>query len=380
MLKKYAVGIDIGGTTAKFGIVDRNGQIIEQDRVPSNKHAVVEDFIDDMYAKLMPMIDKVGGIDNFVGIGMGAPNGNFYTGTIEYAPNLKWKGIIPIADLIEQKFKLTTRLTNDANAAAVGEMMYGCTKDIKHFITITLGTGVGSGIVIDGKILLGYDGFAGELGHTIIRPGGRMHKSTGMRGSLESYASATGVRETAIEMLTTQPDTESLLRNYRINELTSETVYDCAMQGDNIANKIFEFTGQILGESLANFVMFSSPEAIILFGGLTKAGSLLINPTRKHMEANLLPIYQNKVKLLFSELKEADAAILGASALVWNEVLILNLLFFLPFLSPPSCYHMLFTVIRRAHQWTTFHIIKAHIVPNFSQLFKLIWMNKTLNL
>jgi glucokinase len=264
------------------------------------------------------MIDRVGGIDNFVGIGMGAPNGNFYTGTIEYAPNLKWKGIIPIADLIEKKFKLTTRLTNDANAAAVGEMMYGCTKDIKHFITITLGTGVGSGIVIDGKILLGHDGFAGELGHTIIRPGGRMHKSTGMRGSLESYASATGVRETAIEMLTDQPGTDSLLRNYRINELTSETVYDCAMQGDDIANKIFEFTGQILGESLANFVMFSSPEAIILFGGLTKAGNLLINPTRKHMEANLLPIYQNKVKLLFSELKEADAAILGASALVWN--------------------------------------------------------------
>ena len=318
MLKKYAVGIDIGGTTAKFGIVDRDGNILEQDRVPSNQHAIVEDFIDDMHAKLLPMIDRVGGIDNFVGIGMGAPNGNFYTGTIEYAPNLKWKGIIPIADLIEKKFKLTTRLTNDANAAAVGEMMYGCTKDIKHFITITLGTGVGSGIVIDGKILLGHDGFAGELGHTIIRPGGRMHKSTGMRGSLESYASATGVRETAIEMLTDQPGTDSLLRNYRINELTSETVYDCAMQGDDIANKIFEFTGQILGESLANFVMFSSPEAIILFGGLTKAGNLLINPTRKHMEANLLPIYQNKVKLLFSELKEADAAILGASALVWN--------------------------------------------------------------
>ena len=318
MLKKYAVGIDIGGTTAKFGIVDRNGKILEQDRVPSNEHAVVEDFIDDMYAKLIPMIDKVGGIDNFVGIGMGAPNGNFYTGTIEYAPNLKWKGIIPIAELIEKKFGLTTRLTNDANAAAVGEMMYGCTKDIKHFITITLGTGVGSGIVIDGKIVLGHDGFAGELGHTIIRPGGRMHKSTGMRGSLESYASATGVRETAIEMLTAQPESESLLRNYSINELTSETVFDCAMQGDDIANKIFEFTGQILGESLANFVMFSSPEAIILFGGLTKAGNLLLNPTRTHMEANLLPIFQNKVKLLFSELKEADAAILGASALVWN--------------------------------------------------------------
>jgi glucokinase len=249
---------------------------------------------------------------------MGAPNGNLYTGTIEYAPNLRWKGIIPIADLMNKKFGLKTILTNDANAAAVGEMMYGVTKNIKHFITITLGTGVGSGIVIDGKIVVGWDGFAGELGHTIIRPGGRMHKSTGAHGSLEAYASATGVRETAIEMLTEHPEVASLLRNYSINELTSETVYDCAMQGDAIANRIFEFTGQILGESLANFIMFSSPEAIVLFGGLTKAGPLLINPTRKHMEANLLPIFQNKVKLLFSELKEADAAILGASALVWD--------------------------------------------------------------
>jgi glucokinase len=318
MKKEYAVGIDIGGTTTKFGIVNRNGEILEQDRVPSNAHEVVEDFIDDLHKKLQPMINKVGGNDKFVGIGMGAPNGNFYTGTIEYAPNLKWKGIIPIAELMEKKFDLPTKLTNDANAAAVGEMMYGCTKDIKHFITITLGTGVGSGIVIDGKIVLGHDGFAGELGHTVIRHGGRLHKSTGMHGSLEAYASATGVRETAIEFLTAHPEEESLLRNYTINELTSETVYECAMQGDNIANRIFEFTGQILGESLANFIMFSSPEAIVLFGGLTKAGNLLLNPTRKHMEANLLPIFQNKVKLIFSELKEADAAILGASALVWD--------------------------------------------------------------
>jgi len=316
--KAYAVGIDIGGTTTKFGIVDRDGKIIEQDRIPSNAHEVVEDFIDDLHAKLQPMIDKAGGADNFVGIGMGAPNGNFYTGTIEYAPNLKWKGIIPIASLMQKKFGLETRLTNDANAAAVGEMIFGCTQKIKHFITITLGTGVGSGIVIDGKIVLGHDGFAGELGHTIIRPGGRLHKSTGMRGSLEAYASATGVRETAIEMLTAHPEEESLLRDYSLNDLTSETVYECAMQGDNIANRIFDFTGQILGESLANFIMFSSPEVIVLFGGLTKAGNLLMKPTRKHMEANLLPIFQNKVKLIFSELKEADAAILGASALVWE--------------------------------------------------------------
>ena len=315
----YAIGIDIGGTNTKFGIVTRDGKIIKQGRMLSGSHDVVEDFIDELFEKLAPSIKEIGGIEKIAGIGMGAPNGNFYSGNIEYAPNLKWKGIIPIAELMHKKFGLVTKLTNDANAAAMGEMMYGVTKNMKHFITITLGTGVGSGIVIDGKIVLGHDGFAGELGHTVIRPGGRLHKSTGMHGSLEAYASATGVRETAIELLTEHPETESLLRNYTINDLTSESVYECAMQGDQIANHIFEFTGQILGESLANFVMFSSPEAIVLFGGLTKAGNLLINPTRKHMEANLLPIFQNKVKLLFSELKEADAAILGASALVWDE-------------------------------------------------------------
>ena len=316
--KDLAVGIDIGGTTTKFGIVNNKGEIIAQDRVPSNEHDVVEDFIEDLAAKLSPMIEKAGGADRFIGIGMGAPNGNIYSGTIEYAPNLKWKGIIPIADLFEKRFGLKTKLTNDANAAAMGEMMYGACKGMKHFITITLGTGVGSGIVIDGRIVVGHDGFAGELGHTIIRPGGRLHKGTGMHGSLESYASATGVRETAIEMLTDYPEEPSLLRNYTINELTSESVFECAMQGNNIANNIFEFTGQILGESLANFVMFSSPEAIVLFGGLTKAGNLVLNPTKKHMEANLLPIFKNKVKLIFSELKESDAAILGASALIWD--------------------------------------------------------------
>lgn len=317
-LEKYAIGIDVGGTTTKFGVVNQRGEILEQDRIPSGEHDDVQDFINDLHDKLMPMIERVGGTGLFVGIGMGAPNGNIYTGTIEYAPNLKWKGIIPIADMMQKKFGLPCKLTNDANAAAVGEMMYGCTKGMKHFITITLGTGVGSGIVIDGKIVVGHDGFAGELGHTIIRPGGRTHWSTGMKGSLEAYASATGVRDTAIEMMTSYPEQPSLLRNYRINELTSETVYECAMKGDKIANEIFEFTGQILGESLANFVMFSSPEAIVLFGGLTKAGNLILKPTREHMEANLLPIFKNKVKLIFSELKESDAAILGASALVWE--------------------------------------------------------------
>jgi glucokinase len=317
-MSSYAVGIDIGGTNTKFGIVDRNGHIIEQDRMASNEHEDVSEYIDELISKLNPMIERAGGKDKFAGIGVGAPNGNYYTGTIEYAPNLKWKGIIPIARMFTEKTGLKTQLTNDANAAAVGEMMYGCARGMKHFIVITLGTGVGSGIVIDGKILLGHDGFAGELGHTIIRHDGRMHKGTGMKGSLEAYASATGVRETALELLTQYPEQESLLRDYSINELTSHSVYECAMKGDKIANEIFEFTGQVLGEALANFVMFSSPEAIILFGGLTKAGDLIMNPTRKAMEENLLQIFQNKVKLMFSELKEADAAILGASALVWE--------------------------------------------------------------
>lgn len=312
------VGIDVGGTTTKFGLVNAAGEILVQDRIPSNEKDFVEDFIEQLYQRLHPMIQQHGGYDRFAGIGMGAPNGNIHSGTIEYAPNLKWKGIIPMAEIMTKKFGLPTRLTNDANAAAMGEMMYGCARGMRHFITITLGTGVGSGIVIDGKIVVGHDGFAGELGHTVIRPGGRLHKGTGMRGSLEAYASATGVRETAIELLTAFPDKESLLRDYSFNDMTSETVYRCALQGDAIANEIFEFTGQILGESLANFVMFSSPEAIVLFGGLTKAGNLLMNPTRKHMEENLLPIFRNKVKLIFSELNESDAAILGASALVWE--------------------------------------------------------------
>lgn len=317
-MANYAIGIDIGGTNTKFGIVDKVGNILQQDRLLTNEPDGVQDFIDELYYKLLPMIEVNGGKQNFSGIGIGAPNGNYYTGNIEYAANLKWRGIIPFASMVSDKVGLPVKLTNDANAAAVGEMMYGCAKGMKHFITITLGTGVGSGIVIDGKIVLGHDGFAGELGHTIIRPGGRLHKGTGIRGVLESYASATGVRETALELLAENPDVESLLRDYSINELTSHSVYECAIKGDKIANEIFEFTGQILGEALANFVMFSSPEAIVLFGGLTKAGDLIMNPTRKAMETNLIQIFKNKVKLLYSDLQEADAAILGASALVWE--------------------------------------------------------------
>ena len=316
--QQYAVGIDIGGTSTKFGIVDAEGNILEQDRIPTASENPVNLFVDELYEKLQPMIDRAGGKQAFVGIGMGAPNGNVYTGNIEYAANLHWKGIVPIAHLVTEKFGLKTTLTNDANAAAMGEMMYGAAKGMKHFITITLGTGVGSGIVVDGKIVVGHDGFAGELGHNIIRFNGRLHKGTGSRGCLEAYASATGVKETALEFLENNPTTVSLLRNYTEEELTSQTVYDCAVKGDEIAKNIFNFTGEILGEALANFVMFSSPQAIILFGGLTKAGSFIMTPTKNAMEKNLYQVFKNKVQLMFSNLQESDAAILGASALVWD--------------------------------------------------------------
>ncbi len=316
-LQPLAIGIDVGGTGTKFGIVDRNGNILFSGEISTRGHAEVDSFINELHQHLYPLIQKAGGPGRMIGIGMGAPNGNYYTGTIEYAPNLPWKGIIPLAKLVEDKFKLPVVLTNDANAAAIGENMYGAAQGMKDFIMITLGTGVGSGIVANGKLIYGHDGFAGELGHVIVIPNGRLHKGTGKYGSLESYASATGVTLTAIEMLnnSTEP---SLLRNTPIAEIDSKVVYDAAIDGDKLAKEIFEFTGKILGLALANFVMFSSPEAIILFGGLTKAGELILKPTQENMELNLIQVFENKVKILVSHLKESDAAILGASALVWD--------------------------------------------------------------
>ena len=316
-LQALSIGIDIGGTGTKFGIVDRDGNVLFSDEMSTKKHAEVNSFIDELYTSLAVLIEKAGGVGRMKGIGVGAPNGNFYTGTIEYAPNLPWKGIIPLAKLIENKFKLPVTLTNDANAAAIGEMMYGAAKGMKDFIMITLGTGVGCGIVANGKLIYGHDGFAGELGHTIVIPDGRLHPGTGKKGSLESYCSATGVRNTAIEILENS-DRASSLRNIPIDELDSKKVYEAAIEGDEVARYIFEFTGRILGLALANAVMFSSPEAIILFGGLTKAGDLILKQTREHMEANLIQVFQNKVKILISHLKESDAAILGGSALVWD--------------------------------------------------------------
>ena len=315
---EFAIGIDIGGTTSKFGIVNHRGDISNVGTISTTSQDNVNQFIDELYDKMKPAIKSVGGLEVIKGVGVGAPNGNYYTGTIDYAPNLQWKGIIPIAKLITNKFNKPCTLTNDANAAAIGEMMYGAARGMRDFIMITLGTGVGSGIVANGQLIYGHDGFAGELGHTIIRPGGRLHWGTGAKGSLETYASATGISITAKEILDERVNEKSLLRDIPHEKITSKRVCEAALKGDKICNEVFHITGQILGEALANFVMFSSPEAIILFGGVIKAGKLLLDPTRESMEKNLLPIFQNKVKLLFSELKESDAAILGASALVWE--------------------------------------------------------------
>ncbi|TWW01429.1 ROK family protein [Chitinophaga pinensis] len=318
MSQQLAVGIDIGGTNTKFGIVDRRGNILCDGRMLTNQHEDVHGFLDELHEHLSVLIAQVGGIENIRGIGVGAPNGNFYTGNIEYAPNLRWKGVIPLAKLLGEKFGVPAILTNDANAAALGEFQYGAARSMRDFIVITLGTGVGSGIVANGQLIYGHDGFAGELGHCIVLPGGRYHPGTGAHGSLEAYASATGVTNTALEFLANRPDTQSILREHPKEEINSKVIYEAAMKGDPLAVEVYEFTGKILGEALANFVMFSSPEAIILFGGLTKAGDMIMKPVREHMEKNLLPIFQNKVKLVFSELKESDAAILGASALAWE--------------------------------------------------------------
>ena len=315
--KHVALGIDIGGTNTKFGVVNHRGEVLDKGSIRTDAYPTVEEFIDALHAAVHPLIENHGKEKNFDGIGLGAPNANYYTGTIEHAPNLPWKGIIPFAEMMTAKFNLPTKITNDANAAAMGEMLFGAARGMKDFIMITLGTGVGSGIVASGKLIYGHDGFAGELGHTIVKPGGRKHWSTGSEGCLEAYASATGIAITAKKMRAEFPD--SMLNQYPEEAINSKTVHECALKGDPVAIEVFRYTGQKLGEALANFVMFSSPEAILLFGGVIKAGDFILKPAKLHMERNLLPIFRNKVRLVFSELDEADAAILGASALVWEK-------------------------------------------------------------
>ena len=317
MEKPYVIGMDMGGTNTVFGIVDTRGTVISKSAIKTSTHSDVNLYIDDIHVELSKLIEAAGGLDKIKGIGVGAPNGNYYTGNIEFAPNLPWKGVIPFANLMADKFGIPTALTNDANAAAVGEMTYGAARGMKNFIMITLGTGVGSGIVIDGKVVYGHDGFAGELGHVIVMRNNGRTCGCGRSGCLEAYASATGVARTAREILESNTKS-SVLRNIPMTDITSKDVFDAAMEGDEIAKEIFNFTGRILGEAFADFVTFSAPEAIILFGGLSKAGDLIMKPIVENMEKNLLNIWKGKVKVLFSELKEADAAVLGASALAWE--------------------------------------------------------------
>ena len=315
-LKPYVVGMDIGGTNTVFGIVDQEGNVVCQDSIKTKAYPVIDDYVNAIGEKLDALIATVGGKDKIQGMGVGAPNGNYYTGNIEFAPNLAWKGIVPLAKLFSDRIGVPCKLTNDANAAAIGEMTYGAAKGMKHFIMITLGTGVGSGIVIDGKMVYGHDGFAGELGHIIAVPDGR-ECGCGRKGCLEAYCSATGIVRTAKEVLKNSYE-PSTLRNVPEDELTSKDIFDCAMAGDAIAKDIFQKTGDLLGKALANFTVFSSPEAFIIFGGLAKAGDLIFKPVKESMEANMLPVFKNKVKVLPSQLKDADAAVLGASALGWE--------------------------------------------------------------
>lgn len=318
MSKPYVVGIDIGGTYTVFGIVDARGQVVASDSVKTTKHVNFDDYLKDLHEGLSRLI-KVNELeDQIQGIGIGAPNGNYYTGEIINPPNLPWGPVIPLAEKVSKAFNgMPVAVTNDANAAALGEMTYGAARGMKDFIMITLGTGVGSGIVINGQLVYGSDGFAGELGHVIVKRRNGRVCGCGRTGCLETYCSATGVARTAREFLDIRTD-DSLLRNLDIDAINSKDVYDAAIAGDKMAKEIYNYTGTILGEALADFVTFSSPQAIILFGGLAKSGEMLLTPLREAFNKNILNIFKGKTKILISELKEGDAAVLGASALGWE--------------------------------------------------------------
>lgn len=316
-MKPYVLGIDIGGTNTVIGIVDARGAVIASASIKTAKHANIEDYIDDLYHEASRIIEANDAQDKINGIGIGAPNSNYFTGTIVDGVNLPWPTPIPLARLVSEKFGIPVAITNDANAAAIGEMTYGAARGLKDFIMITLGTGVGSGIVINGQVVYGHDGLAGELGHLIVKRNNGRLCGCGRTGCLEAYCSATGVARTAREFLEIRTE-ESSLRNLEIDKITSKDVYDAAINGDKLAQDIFEYTGTILGESLADMMTFSSPAAFILFGGLAKSGELLLKPLRNALEKNLMVCYKGKPKVLLSELKEADAAVLGASALGWE--------------------------------------------------------------
>lgn len=317
MKKEVALGIDIGGTNTAFGLIDRAGNYLAEGNIQTNKHEDLTDYLKELHLEIENILDPFRDTVELIGIGIGAPNGNFYKGTIEYAVNLRWHEVIPLTDMIREFYPtLPVYLTNDANAAAIGEMIYGGAKGMKDFIMVTLGTGLGSGFVSNGELICGHDGFAGELGHIIVSPNGRQC-NCGRQGCLETYVSATGVKRTAYKMMA-KYNYPSELRNVPFNQMTSKIIAEAAQKSDIIALNTFKYTAKMLGEALANVVAITSPEAIFLMGGLAKAGALLFEPTKDHMEMNMLKIFSNKVKLLPSQLTK-NAAIYGAAALVWKE-------------------------------------------------------------
>lgn len=315
--KPYVIGIDMGGTNTVFGIVDARGVVLASNSIKTRKHSNFSDYIEELCLELNRLIKSFEAEGKIYGIGVGAPNANYFTGMIEDGVNLPWPTPIPFAKLLSDKMGVPVAITNDANAAAIGEMTYGAARGLKDFIMITLGTGVGSGIVVNGQLVYGHDGFAGELGHVIVKRNNGRLCGCGRTGCLETYCSATGVARTAREYLEIT-DIPSLLRDLPVEDITSKDVYDAAMAGDKLAKSVFDYTGTILGEALADFTVFTAPKAFVIFGGLAKAGDLILKPIRESMEKNMLSIWKGKVQVILSELKEADAAVLGASALGWE--------------------------------------------------------------
>lgn len=317
--KPYVIGLDLGGTNSVFGIVDSRGEIKATAAIKTQGYNTASAYIDAACAALEPIIEQVGGIEQIRAMGIGAPNANYYKGTIENAPNIQWahNTVVPLADMFSQKLGVPVAMTNDANAAAIGEMTYGVARGMKNFIVLTLGTGVGSGIVLNGQLVYGSDGFAGELGHVIMRRDNGRLCGCGRKGCLETYCSATGVARTAREFLETI-DQPSLLRNINPADITSYDVSVAAGQGDALAQQIYEFTGRMLGEACADFAVFASPEAFIFFGGLTKAGELLMEPIRRSYDECVMPVFKGKPQFLVSGLDGASAAVLGASAIGWD--------------------------------------------------------------
>jgi glucokinase len=315
-MKDITIGIDIGGTNTKYGVVDRAGNVLFQDRIKTQEYDEFSDLVRDLVKAIGTAIAGLNRSYHLVGVGVGAANGNYYKGTIEHATNLKWKGIIPLSEMLSKPLGVPVLVTNDANAAAVGEMVYGAARDMKDFIVITLGTGLGSGFVSNGKLINGKHGIAGELGHTTVNYAGR-HCNCGKRGCLETYVSATGIKRSVYKLLADHLE-PSELRGISFDNLNTKMITEAAIRGDVVAREAFEYTGRILGTKLAETVVHTDPEAIFLFGGLSLAGDLIFKPTIKHMEANLMPLFRGKVKILPSGLQNQAAPILGASSLVWN--------------------------------------------------------------